>query len=175
MWRWLADRWRMRGFPFLQSILMVLAVVLAGLPVFRLTRPAAAATGPASVAVPSAAVDPGTPKRAAPLDVDAEFAPAPADFQIKNLDQTILAGRGPQARFTARWAGNVPPDGADLVVQAHWPASTGADAGRGPAAAKLTVRFPDGRKVEKSFWADANGVLTDVFTLPGTTPPSDPP
>ena len=103
------------------------------------------------------------------------FAPAPTDFQIKNLDQVVLAGRGPDARFTARWAGSVPPDGVDLVVRAHWPVSTGAATGAGPAAARLTVRFPDGRTVEKSFWADANGALTDVLTLPGTTPPSDTP
>ena len=108
---------------------------------------------------------------AAPLEVEAVFAPAPTDFQIKNLDQTVLAGHGPQARFTARWAGSVPPEGADLVVQVQWPGSTGADADTKPAAAKLTARFPDGHTVEKSFWADAHGALADVFTLPGTTPP----
>ena len=69
----------------------------------------------------------------------------------------------------------MPPDGADLVVQAHWPVAAGADAGTTPAAAKLTVRFPDGRTAEKSFWADANGTLTDMLTLPGTTPPADAP
>ncbi len=57
----------------------------------------------------------------------------------------------------------------------HWPVLAGSNVGPGPAAAKVTVRFPDGRSVEKSFWADANGALTDVFTLPGTVPPSDTP
>ena len=169
-WR-LADSSPVRGFPLLQSILIVLAVVLAGVPVYRLTRPAVADAASAPVAVPT----PGVTAQAAPLDVEAVFAPAPADFQVKNLDQTVLAGHGPKARFTARWAGNIPPDGVDLVVQAHWPASANPDAGTGPAAARLTVHFPDGRTVEKSFWADANGTLTDVFTLPGTTPPPDTP
>ena len=164
----------MRGFPLLQSILVVLAVVLAGIPVYRLTRPAVADAS-ASVAESSAMVTPGATTTAAPLDVEAVFAPAPTDFQIKNLEQTVLAGRGPKLRFTARWAGTVPPDGADLVVQAHWPATTGADHEAGTGAAKLTVHFPDGRTVEKSFWADGNGALTDVLTLPGTTPPSDMP
>ena len=165
----------MRGFPFLQTILVVLAVILAGVPVYRLTRPAVAVGAPASLDTPSITAPPGATTGAEPLEVEAVFAPAPTDFQIKNLDQTVLAGRGPKARFTTRWAGSVPPDGADLVVQAHWPASTVADAGQGPAAAKLTVRFPDGQQVEKSFWADAHGTVTDVLALPGTTAPSDAP
>ncbi len=165
----------MRGFPFLQLVLVVLAVALAGVPVYRLTRPAVAVTPSESLATPAADATPGAATQAAPLDVEAVFAPAPTDFQIKNLGQTVLAGRGPGLRFTARWAGAVPPDGADLVVQAHWPASTGPGHEAGTGAAKFTVRFPDGRTVEKSFWADANGALTDVLTLPGTTPPSDTP
>ena len=165
MWQRLADSLPVRGFPLLQSFLVVLAVVLAGVPVYRLTRPAVTVA-----ATPAIEAIPGATTPAAPLDVEAVFAPAPTDFQIKNLDQTVLAGHGPEVRFTTRWAGSVPPDGVDLVVQAHWPSLTGADTGAGPSAAKLTVRFPDGRTVEKSFWADANGTLTDVLTLPGATP-----
>ena len=165
----------MRGFPLLQSVLVVLAVVLAGVPVYRLTRPAGANTGPASLAKASVVVIPAATPPAATLDVEAMFAPAPTEFEIKSLDQTVLAGRGPKARFSTRWVGSVPPEGADLVVEAHWPGSTGADAGPGPAAARFTVRLPDGRKVEKSFWADANGALADVLSLPGATPPPDTP
>ena len=149
--------------------------MLAGVPVYQLTRPAVAKVAPVSVTMPPVETSPDVVTQAAPLNVEAVFAPPPTDFQIKNLDQTVLAGRGPKGRFTARWAENVPPDGVDLVVLAHWPVSTGAGAGAEPAAAKFTVRFPDGRTVEKSFWADANGALTDVFTLPGTTPPSETP
>ena len=109
----------MRGFPLLQTILVVLAVILAGGPVYRLTRPAVEAEVPASLATPSITATPGTAIGAEPLDVEAVFAPAPTDFQIKNLDQTVLAGRGPKARFASRWAGSVPPDGVDLVVQAR--------------------------------------------------------
>ena len=165
----------MRGFPFLQWVLVMAAVILAGVPVYRLTRPAVPMAAPAPVDTPSVQVTPGTAVQAAPLDVEAVFAPAPTDFQIKNLGRTVLDGRGPKTRFAARWAASVPPDGADLVVQARWPASNGADANAGPAAAKFTVHFPDGRTVEKSFWADANGTLTDVLTLPGTPPPADTP
>ena len=158
---------------------MVIVVALAGVPVWRLTRPAAADT-PLAPVVASPPANTAAAK-AAPLDVEAVFAPAPVDFQIKNLGQTVLAGRGTQTRFTARWAASIPPDGVDLVVQAHWPAlaagtdTASAPTGAGPAATRITVRFPDGREVEKSFWAAANGTLTDVLTLPGTAQPTDTP
>ena len=50
----------------------------------------------------------------------------------------------------------------DLVVQAHWPAPVSGTA----AATRITVRFPDGRQVEKSFWAASDGTLAEVLTIP---------
>ena len=47
----------------LQLVLVVLAVALAGVPVYRLTRPAAAVTAPASLATPSVEVTPGAATR----------------------------------------------------------------------------------------------------------------
>ncbi len=94
------------------------------------------------------------------------FAPPPADFEIKNLGQTVLAGRGPQARFQARWTTTVPPEGVDLVIAAHWPAPA-PDAPPTNAAARISVRFGDGRQVEQSVWANADGTLKQVFTVPG--------
>ena len=150
---------------------MIAVFLLAGVPVYRLTRPAApvAAVGASTVADPAAD---NTEAKPAPLELEAVFAPAPVDFQIKNLDQTVLAGRGPQARFTGRWTTAVPAEGVDLVVQAHWSVSAAgsnnaAAPTANPAAAQVTVRFPDGRKAEKSFWAGANGTLDDVLTVPG--------
>ena len=149
---------------------MVVVILLAGVPVYRLTRPAPAEAA-ASASIGDAA-NRSPDGKSAPLEVDAVFAPSPADFQLKNLDQTVLAGRGPQARFHTRWAATVPPEGVDLVIQAHWPSLATADApaapaGAAPAAARITVRFADGRQVEKSFWSAANGTLMDVFTVPG--------
>ncbi len=155
---------------------MIVVFLVAGVPVYRLTR--LAGVTEAVVDTRSAAISPGV--NPAPLEVEAVFAPAPEDFQIKNLGQPVLTGHGPQARFTGRWAANLPPEGLDLVVQAHWAASTVAGAppgtppGVGPAAARVTVRFADGRQVEKSFWAAANGALNDVFTVPGETPAATP-
>lgn len=135
---------------------MIVVFAVAGVPVWRLTRPAAAATAQAH---PAAA-----PLQALPLQVEADFAPAPDRFTIKNLDQPVLAGGGPQSRFAGRWAGAVPAEGVDLILQAHWPAS------ETPKAARVVVRFPDGRRVEKSFWTSGDGSIEEAFTLPGAAP-----
>ena len=157
---------------------MVAMFLLTGVPVYRLTRPAAPAAMASANTVEDTPTDSAEGKPA-PLEVEVVFAPAPADFQIKNLGQTVLAGRGPQARFTARWTTAVPPEGVDLIVQAHWsatPAGSGSAAvpATNPAAAQVSIRFPDGQRAEKSFWAGANGVLDDVFTVPGEPVPIAP-
>ncbi len=157
-----AGRSGVRGSPFLQAMVIVAVFLLAGVPVFRLTRPAAAAV---PVAGTVSSTDKSADAKPVPLDVEATFAPAPTDFQLKYLDQAVCEGHGPQARFSARWTAAIPPEGADLVIQARWPA---AASGASPAAARVTVRFPDGRQVEKSFWAAADGSLADVFAVPGT-------
>ena len=146
---------------------MVVAFVLAGVPVYRLTRPAAAQ------ATVTAATPAATPA-SAPLDVEAVFAPPPTDFEIKNLGQTVLAGRGPQARFQTRWTTTVPPEGVDLVVEAHWPAPA-PDAPPTNAAARISVRFPDGRTVDKSVWANPDGTLKEVVTVAGVAGVADAP
>ncbi len=154
----------MRGNPFLQTILIVAVFLLAGIPVYRLTRPAEAA---ASIGSPTPTpVDDHSPANPASLEVEVVSAPAPTDFQITNLGQPVIAGRGPQARFAGRWNGTVPPEGVELVVRAHWPTA-------GPGAMRVTIRFPGGRTVEKTFWADAGGALEDVFSVPGETPPAE--
>ena len=145
---------------------MVALFLLAAVPVYRLTRPAQAV-----VISPATDHSPDTASaKPVPLDVDIVFAPAPVDFQLKNLDQTILAGSGPQSRFAAQWKTTLPPEGVDLVIQARWPMpATGDAAAPSPAAARIKVQFPDGRTVEKSFWT-TDGSVTEAFTIPGTNP-----
>ena len=53
-------------------------------------------------------------------------------------------------------------------------AANGTPPSANPAAARLVVRFADGRQVEKSFWASADGTLTEVFTVPGEAPAATP-
>ncbi len=160
---------------------MVAAFLLTGVPVYRLTRPAETVVVASTGAAADSTVD-NPAAKSVPLELEVTFAPAPADFQLKNLAQTVLAGHGPQARFTGRWTTAVPTEGVDLIIQAHWSASTAGGntaainttPGADPAAARVTVRFPDGRQTEKSFWAGANGLLDDVCTVPGEPAPTVP-
>ena len=151
----------MRGSPLLQAILVIVAFALAGVPVWRLTLPAATVGAPMGTG-PS--IDPVL-SHVTLLDMEAVFAPAPVDFQVSYLDATVFDGQGPQTQFTTRWKAFLKSEGADLVVRARWPVP--AAGGAPPAAMRVTVNFPDGRTVEKSFWAAANGTLADVFTVPG--------
>ena len=144
---------------------MVAAFLLAGWPVYRLTRPAEA-TPAASESMAEATAGDATAKPAS-LEIEVVCASAPTDFQIKCLDQAVLMGRTPQAHFSKRWAVVIPPEGVDLVIEARWPTSTDAASGANPAAARITVRAADGQPIEKSFWAGANGTMNEVFTVPG--------
>ena len=157
----------MRGSPIWQAILIVVVFALAGVPVWRLTQPSpGTATSATSASTPSASPADGTARS---VEVEALFAPPPADFQIKYLGQSILEGCGPASSFNGHWATAMPTEGVDLVVQARWNVAVGTPPSVSPSAVRVTVRFADGRQVEKSFWSNASGSLAEVFTVPGSS------
>ncbi len=140
---------------------MVAVFVSLGVPVWRLTRPASAA--PVAAIVPDA-----TPAQTLPLEIEVSFSePPPAGFQIKQIDQILLQGAGPGLNFHGQWTARLPKEGVDLTFEAHWT----PDAPQ--AAVRLSVSFPDGQKIEKTFWA--RGSLLEIITnpaSPGEQPPS---
>ncbi len=81
-------------------------------------------------------------------------------FQIKQIDRVLLQGAGPELSFRGPWEARLPKEGVDLTFEAHWP----PDAPQ--TAARLSVGFPDGQKIEKTFWA--RGSLLEVITIPAT-------
>ena len=143
----------MRGYPLLQLFLVIGLFAAAGFPVWRVTRPAAVA---AVAATPPAAT------AETPLDVRVTFAPAPADFRLSYLGKVVLEGRGPQAEFQGTVRATVPPEGADLALEARFPAATGAT---GPAAVRVRCQFPDGHATEKTLWSDAGQPLVELVTV----------
>jgi hypothetical protein len=46
------------------------------------------------------------------------------------------------------------------VLEARWPAASGET-----AAARVTIRFPDGRQAEKSVWTARGEPLTEIITV----------
>lgn len=145
----------MRGYPIWQVLCVVFMFAAAGLPVWRLTAPAPL---PADVAAP---IPTGPITAETTLDVQVSFAPAPADFALRSLGETVvLSGKGPADDFTGKWTVKLPADGADLTLQAHWP-----EASPGHVAAHVTLRFPDGRETAETFWRDAGQTLVETLTV----------
>ena len=125
-----------------------------GVPIWRLTRPVSAATIPAALPAAVAVV---------PRGLEVDFAgPPPASFELKQLEQVALQGAGPAATFHGQWPTRLPKEGVDLVLAAHWAA---ADA---PAAARVSVTYPGGQRIEKTFWAPADGSLVEIVNVPGS-------
>ncbi len=146
----------MRGNPLWQLALVLVAFIVMALPVWRLTRPAQA-----MVTDTVQTVEPADKAKPVTLETTAEFVPTPTEFSVTCLGQPVLRGSG-QASISATWKTLFPAEGIDLVLHAVWPEAAG-----GQTAARLRVRLPDGREVEKSFWTQTGGVLDAVFTVPG--------
>ena len=156
----------MRGNPVWQLLMAVVAFGAMGWPVWRLTRPAEAAP---VIAVSGTGGDGGEATKAAgsvTLGVAADFAPAAAEFALSYLGSPVLQGKA-QGSATAEWKVAFPADGADLVLHVAWPTGATAEGKAGAAAARVTVRFPDGRQVEKSFWSADGSPLDTVLSVPG--------
>ena len=156
----------MRGQPFLQLLLVIVAFIVAGWLVWRLTRPAAAA---ATSAVADAAASDAPGPAEVELTVIADFVPAPEEVHLQFLGRDLLTGRAPGGgEWTGTWKTALPAEGADLALRARWPATDNA----APGAARVVVRFPDDRPpVERTFWAPHGGSLTELVTVPGPTTP----
>lgn len=133
---------------------MVSVFLGLGVPVWRLTRPASA------VIVTESTSD-ATPTPILPLVIEVTFAGSPpTGFQIKQIDQVLLQGAGPELSFHGQWAARLPKEGVDLTFEANWT----PDAPQ--TAARLSVSFPDGQKIEKTFWT--RGSLLEIVTIPAT-------
>ncbi len=163
----------MRGRPWLRSLLVLFAFAALAVPVWRLTR-----SSPATATGTDIKQDQPRSVVAAPdneLIVHLDFSPPPRDFQLQHLDRTLLEGRGPQTSFSTPWRIALPIEGVYLALRATWPESGKLTAS---AAARLRVTFPDGRVVDKTYWAPtaaANpstvqtppAALVEIFTVPG--------
>ena len=149
----------------MQLVLIVVVFALLSVPVRRLTREAEAAPASATGLAGEGVQAPASASTAAgpvTLTVGADFAPAPTEFSVSYLGDTILQGQG-QASASGPWKVALPAEGADLVLHAAWPTGGG-----GSGAARVTVRSPDGKTVERNFWSPGAANLDTVLTVPGS-------
>ncbi len=152
----------MRGLPWLRLLLIVAVFAVMGVPVWRLTRPVAAAVAPAAVTSDSPVAAGG------PFEIEVTFVgPPPTHFQLKQAGQTVLQGDGPGTNFRGQWTASLPKEGTDLTFEAQWPPDAP------PAAARVSVSFPSGESVVKVFWARPS--LVEIVTLPGSGSAEEPP
>ena len=158
----------MRGNPVWQLLMVAVAFVAMGWPVWQLTRPAQAAL----VNIVPSAKEIAERKAAAEvsltLDAEADFAPTPSEFSLSYLGTALLQGKS-QAKETIQIRTTVPVDGADLVLHVEWPASTVPTGGTAPAASRVVIHLSDGRQVEKSSWSEDGSPLDTVLSVPGKT------
>ena len=148
----------MRGYPLLQLLLVVCLFAAAGFPVWRLTRPAVIASAPTLPPAASA-----TPAGETLLDVRVTFSPAPAEFRLSYLGRIVLEGHGPQAEFGGTVRAALPPEGADLALEARFAAAP--ESPPVPAAVRVRCQFPDGHTTEKTLWGNADRPLVELVTV----------
>lgn len=141
----------MRGSPLLRAVLAFLILALAGLPLWRLTRPGNPPQKSAGAAVPAAAAR----QRVA---LALTFSAAPQGFAVRHLGQVVWSGQGAGREFAKELSIEYPPEGVDLEVAVEWPE------GAGQSAVRLQLADPAGRQHEKTLWGA--GKLEDVVTFP---------
>jgi len=136
----------MRGAPLLRAVLVIIVLLLAAIPVWKLTHQAVASTE-----------SPGTPASTAesPVGIELTFAHAPADFQVLHLGKVIWEGRQPGETMKKDFAMEFPKEGIDLEIKADWLPGTP------PTAVRVTVTHGYGT-TDQTAWGKDNvdAVLT---------------
>jgi hypothetical protein len=140
----------MRGSPVLRAIVVVIVMLLAGIPLWRLTH---------TVAAPMEET-PSAPKASSSVSLELTFAHPPSDFQILHLGKVIWEGKEPGETAHQTVAMEFPKEGIDLEIKANWPAGTPL------TAVRLTVTRGDDNPIEKTVWGQGN--LDEVLTFGGS-------
>jgi hypothetical protein len=143
-----------RGSPFLRSLCAVCVLLLAAVPLWRLThRKAAANVAPRAV---------GTDAHAATADVPVqmriEFTSPPRTLRVVHLARELWVIENPPALVEQTVRLPWPPEGIDLRVQIEWPNNAPL------AAARVVVLAPDRAEFERSIWG--RGPVDEVLTFP---------
>jgi hypothetical protein len=136
----------MRGSPLLRAAAALAILLLAAIPVWKLTHQAAASlqiSEPAGPAAESSAT------------IELTFAHPPEDFQVLHLGKVVWDGRQPGLTMQKNFDLHFPADGIDLEIKANWLPGTPLTAVR----VKVTHGYGS---IEQSAWGkgSVDAVLT---------------
>lgn len=140
----------MRGSPLLRALLAFGVILLLGLPLARMTRPAA-------VSAPAPAAP--TAEAAREMAIEFTFTTLPTEVAISHLGATVWsAAEVKEAGLTASITIPFPKEGVDLGVRARFPESAPL------AAMRVRLTDPDGGEHERTCWG--KGEIDEVLTFP---------
>lgn len=135
----------MRGSPLIRAILIIAILLLALIPLWKLTHKAEAAPF----------VD-SAPAVKASVHVELAFAHAPSEFQLLHLGKIIWEGKSPGVTAQKNFAMEFPKEGIDLEIKAAWPPASPL------TAVRVSVTPGNDAAIEKTAWGktDMDEVLT---------------
>jgi len=140
----------MHGSPLLRTVAVILLLLAAGVPLWRMTHEAAAAS-----VIPTAAA----PEAQSQVHLEVAFARKPLRFAVSYLGKPIWQSEMVTALTAEKdIAMNYPKEGVDLEYNVVWPPGTPL------CAARLSVAANDAEPVEKTLWGA--GQVDDVLSFP---------
>jgi hypothetical protein len=141
----------MHGSPLLRTAVIGLLLLLAGIPLWRMTHESAAAS-----VIPAAA---SAPQAQTQVHLAVAFAQKPLRFQISYLGKPIW-NSDLVTSLTAEKdiPMTYPKEGVDLEYNVVWPPGTPL------TAARLSVAADDAEPVEKTLWG--TGQIDDILSFP---------
>jgi hypothetical protein len=146
----------MHGSPLLRTIIVIIALLAAAVPLWRMTHETAAASVLPVVGSQGAEAQ-------SKVHLAVAFAQKPASFEIDYLGKPVWR-EDPASAVTAEkeLSMNYPKEGVDLEYKVQWPPGTQM------TAARLSVAVNDAEPVEKTLWG--SGQVDDVLTFPANPP-----
>jgi hypothetical protein len=140
----------MHGSPLLRTLAVLLLLLAAGVPLWRMTHESAAAS-----VIPAASA----PAAQSHVHIEVAFAQKPLRFEVSYLGKPIWESEMPAALTAEKEiAMNYPKEGVDMEFKAVWPPGTPL------CAARLSVAANDAEPVEKTLWG--TGEVDDVVSFP---------
>jgi len=137
----------MRGSPLLRTVIVILILILASIPIWKLTHKAKAV-----VAAPEAVHAAKTGVR-----VDLSFVRSPLEFQLLHLGKVIWEEKSPPEMIGKNFEMEFPKEGVDLEIKAAWTSGTPV------AAVRVSITHGNGNPIQKSAWG--TGSVDEVLTF----------